>query len=69
MRGRALERGYTLNEYRLAVKEGSDAPEAPVFESEAQLHRFLGLDYIAPELRENTGEIEAAAEGEGGDEG
>ena len=64
MRGRALERGYTLNEDRLAVKEGSDAPEAPVFESEAQLHRFLGLDYIAPELRENTGEIEAAAEGD-----
>lgn len=62
MRGRALERGYTLNEYRLAVKDGSDAPEAPVFESEAQLHRFLGLDFIAPELRENTGEIEAAAE-------
>jgi len=55
MRGRALERGYTLNEYRLAVKEGSDAPEAPVFESEAQLHRFLGLDFIAAELRENTG--------------
>lgn len=64
MRGRALERGYTLNEYRLAVKEGSDAPEAPVFENEAQLHRFLGLDYIAPELRENTGEIEAAEEGD-----
>jgi len=64
MRGRALERDYTLNEYRLAVKEGSDAPEAPVFESEAQLHRFLGLDFIAPELRENTGEIEAAAEGD-----
>lgn len=64
MRGRALERGYTLNEYRLAVREGGDAPEAPVFEDEAQLHRFLGLDYIAPELRENTGEIEAAAEGE-----
>ncbi|MBL9159218.1 MAG: DNA polymerase/3'-5' exonuclease PolX [Verrucomicrobiales bacterium] len=64
MRGRALERGYTLNEYRLAVKEGSEAAEAPVFENEAQLHRFLGLDYIAPELRENTGEIEAAEEGD-----
>ncbi len=64
MRGRALEMGYTLNEYRLAVREGGDAPEPPVFESEAQLHRFLGLDYIAPELRENTGEIAAAAEGD-----
>jgi DNA polymerase (family 10) len=28
------------------------------------LYRFLGLDYIAPELRENTGEIEAAEEGD-----
>ncbi len=64
MRGRALERGYTLNEYRLAVREGGNAEEAPVFEDEAQLHRFLGLDYIAPELRENTGEIEAAEQGE-----
>lgn len=64
MRGRALERGYTLNEYRLAVREGANAPEAPVFEDETQLHRFLGLDYIAPELRENTGEIECAADGQ-----
>jgi DNA polymerase (family X) len=64
MRGLALEKGYTLNEYRLAVREGSDSPEPPVFESEAHLHRFLGLDYIAPELRENTGEVEAAAEGD-----
>jgi len=45
-------------------REGSGSPEAPVFESEAQLHRFLGLDYMAPELRENTGEIEAAAAGD-----
>jgi DNA polymerase (family 10) len=64
MRSLALSRGYTLNEYRLAPREGSDSPEAPVFESEAQLHRFLGLDYIAPELRENTGEVEAAAKGD-----
>lgn len=64
MRSRALARGYTLNEYRLAPKEGSDADEPPVFESEKQLHDFLGLDYIAPELRENRGEIEAAEAGE-----
>ena len=64
MRGLALAQGYTLNEYRLAVREGGESPEAPVFESEAQLHHFLGLDYIAPELRENTGEVEAAAEGD-----
>ncbi|MEM6278150.1 MAG: DNA polymerase/3'-5' exonuclease PolX [Verrucomicrobiota bacterium] len=64
MRGRALERGYTLNEYRLALKEGSETEEPPVFETETQLYEFLGLDYVPPELRENTGEVEAAEEGD-----
>lgn len=64
LRGRAADLGYTLNEYRLAVREGADAPDAPPFEDEARLYHFLGLDYIAPELRENTGEIEAAEEGD-----
>lgn len=64
MRGRALAQGYTLNEYRLAPKEGGGKKDPPVFESEQQLHAFLGLDYIEPELRENTGEIEAAEEGD-----
>jgi len=63
LRGRAQDLGYTLNEYRLAARDGSGAAEPPVFESEAQLYRFLGLDFIPPELRENTGEIEAAATG------
>lgn len=64
MRGRALERGYTLNEYRLGVKDGSGKEAPPVFETEAQLYEFLGLSYIEPELRENTGEVEAAENGD-----
>ena len=60
MRGRALERGYTLNEYRLAPKKGSKKKDPPVFESERELHEFLGMSYVEPELRENTGEVEAA---------
>lgn len=64
MRGRALAQGYTLNEYRLAPKEGSEKEAPPVFEDETQLYRFLGLDFVPPEMRENTGEIEAAEEGE-----
>jgi len=65
MRSRALERGYTLNEYRLAPKEGGGTPsEPPVMETEEQLYEFLGLDYVPPELRENTGEIEAAEAGD-----
>jgi len=64
MRGRALARGYTLNEYRLAPKEGSDKGAPPIFENEAQLYSFLGLEFVPPEMRENTGEIEAAEEGD-----
>ncbi len=59
LRGRANKMGYTLNEYALAtLKE-----ERPVARAtEEEIYAKLGLDYIAPELRENTGEIEAAAE-------
>ncbi|MCB1237270.1 MAG: DNA polymerase/3'-5' exonuclease PolX [Verrucomicrobiae bacterium] len=63
LRGRANDRGYTLNEYRLAPREGGGAEAPPDFADEAALYRFLGLDYVAPELRENSGEIEAAEAG------
>jgi DNA polymerase (family 10) len=61
IRGLALARGWTLNEYRLAPVEGKKAAAIPVIEEEADLHQALGLEYIEPELRENRGEIEAAA--------
>ena len=54
VRGRALERGMSLNEYGLSGKT-----HEPI-RSEADLFRVLGLAYIEPELRENRGEIEAA---------
>ena len=59
LRGLALDLGYSLNEYALNPLDGS-AP--PPIESEEELHRLLGLDYVPPELRENTGEILAARE-------
>jgi DNA polymerase (family X) len=59
LRGRANKMGYTLNEYALATLKG----ERPVASAaEEEIYAKLGLDYIPPELRENTGEIEAAAE-------
>jgi DNA polymerase (family 10) len=59
LRGRANKMGYTLNEYALATLKG----ERPVARAtEEEIYAKLGLDYIPPELRENTGEIEAAAE-------
>lgn len=59
LRSRALKLGWTLNEYRLASV--AEAAESPEICTEQELYRFLELDYIEPELRENTGEIEAAA--------
>ncbi|HLX82899.1 MAG TPA: DNA polymerase/3'-5' exonuclease PolX [Terriglobales bacterium] len=58
LRQRALKMGYTLNEYSLATLEG----ETPVArKTEEEIYKKLGLDFIPPELRENLGEIEAAA--------
>ena len=59
LRGRANKMGFTLNEYTLATLKG----ERPVVSaSEEEIYAKLGLDFIPPELRENTGEIDAAAE-------
>ena len=57
LRGRANDMGFTLNEYALATLKG----EKPVARrTEAEIYAKLKLDYIPPELRENTGEIAAA---------
>ncbi len=70
MRNRALQRGWTLNEYRMApapadaaAKAKKTAAKIPEVREEAELYRALGFDYIPPELRENCGEFEAAAAG------
>jgi DNA polymerase (family 10) len=64
MRQRALERGWTLNEYRLEPKPGAAAgtPEPPPIREERDLYSALGLDYVEPEMRENLGEFKAAEE-------
>ena len=60
LRSRCLKMGYTLSEYGLFQLEG----EAKVAgETEEEVYQKLGLAWIPPELRENQGEIDAAAEG------
>jgi DNA polymerase (family 10) len=59
LRSRAQKMGLTLNEYTLARLE-DNAPVAAATEEE--IYKILGLDWIPPELRENAGEIDAAAE-------
>src|SRR5713101_2489146 len=54
LRGRALRMGYTLNEYALSrLKDERRVAGA----SEEEIYKKLGLEWIEPELRENTGEI------------
>src|SRR6266568_420929 len=67
LRSRALKRGWTLNEYRLAplpldpkAKKKRPMKKIPKVRDEADLYRAVDLDFIAPELRENWGEFEAA---------
>jgi DNA polymerase (family 10) len=58
LRQRALKMGFTLNEYSLATLEDNQ----PVARrTEEEIYARLKLDFIPPELRENQGEIEAAA--------
>src|SRR5579863_7862343 len=57
LRGRANDLGYTLNEYALATLKGERRVAG---RSEEEIYAKLKLDYIPPELRENTGEIAAA---------
>jgi DNA polymerase (family X) len=59
LRTRALKMGLTLNEYGLVRMEDNVRVAG---ETEEEVYEALGLDWIAPELRENCGEIEAAAE-------
>jgi DNA polymerase (family 10) len=54
-----VREGFKLNEYGLFRR---DTDELVVAEDEAKIYAALGMDWMPPELRENTGEIEAAME-------
>lgn len=56
----ALSQGYSLSEYSLKrIGDGVDL----FFDREEDIYKTLGMRYIPPEMREDTGEIEAAMEG------
>jgi DNA polymerase (family 10) len=58
LRQRALKMGYTLSEWALARLDDDSTVAAA---TEEAIYAALGMDWIPPELRENLGEIEAAA--------
>ncbi len=59
LRQRALKMGYTLSEWALARLEDNSVVAAA---TEEEIYAALGMDWMPAELRENLGEIEAAAE-------
>ncbi len=58
IRGMARERGWTLNEYALTTIKGGKFVAG---RTEEDIYKKLGMAWIAPEMREATGEIELAS--------
>ncbi len=58
LRQRALKMGYTLSEWALARLDDNSTVAAA---TEEEIYSALGMDWMPPEMRENLGEIEAAA--------
>ncbi|WP_420182658.1 DNA polymerase/3'-5' exonuclease PolX [Haloarcula sp. KBTZ06] len=68
VRNRAIERDLKVNEYGVFDVEGVEdddqrAGELVASETEDAVYDALGMEWVPPELRENRGEVEAAANG------
>ena len=57
LRQMAIDRGWKLNEYGLFEK---DSGKVVAREKEEDIYKALGLEIMPPEIRENTGEVEAS---------
>src|SRR5260370_605447 len=64
LRELALRKGLSLSEHAFTTVGSVSDPEQEILcTTETEVYRTLGLPYIAPELREDRGEIEAALKG------
>lgn len=67
MRQIALDRGLSLNEHAFSPVDDSkrvmESAEKILCDTEEQVYQTLGLPFVPPELREDSGEIEAAKDG------
>ena len=57
----ALKKGLSLSEYGIKKRTGNGKWETDDFATEEQFYHGIGMEWIPPEIRENTGEIELAA--------
>ncbi len=60
LRELAIKKGYTLNEYGLFRGTKEKKGKLVAGKTEEEIYKVLGLEYIPPEMREMTGEIELA---------
>ena len=60
LREDAVRRGYSVSEYSVTEVESGEEHH---FAREEDVYRFLGYDWIPPELREDGGELAAARAG------
>jgi DNA polymerase (family 10) len=60
VRQMAIKQGYKLSEYGLVSRKTNKLVAG---RTEEEVYKKLGLPYFEPEMRENTGEIEAALKG------
>lgn len=61
LRERAVKDGLSVSEYSITVVETGEELR---YAGEEEVYARLGYEWIPPELRENTGELEAARRGE-----
>ena len=60
LREAAVRNKLSVSEYGV---QNTETGETVTARTEEELYRFLGYDFIPPELRENSGELDAAREG------
>lgn len=60
LRDYALSQKLSLSEKGIKYLSGSKKWKSESFKTEEEFYKFLGMDWIPPEIREDTGEIEAA---------
>lgn len=63
LREYAIKKGMSLSEYGIRKKIRNSKSETRKYGKETDFYEALGIEWIPPELREDTGEIEAAIKG------
>lgn len=62
LRDFALQKGLSLSEYGIKKRLPNGELKIEKFQTEESFYQALGLDWVPPEMREDTGEVELASQ-------